>query len=246
MKNRGCSPYFVISFFKQPMATIAKLMEVMQMRRMIRMILGMMLIGTVLSLGVVVAGAQTGSDRFPQLKKEKLTEAQLRVAGEIVKQSSSGIQGPWNVMLRSPEMAERLTSLLDYLRLKTSVPLRLNELAILITGRHWQSQYEYWAHQRYAKKAGLSDAVVADLAAGKRPETMQPDEAVVYDFLTELYRTSFVSDATFKKTKDMLGEQQLVDLIAVSGVYSLVSLLLNTAEVMPNDGSRPLPLSAGR
>lgn len=216
------------------------------MNQMIRMTLSMVVTGIALSLGAVVAGAQTGSDRFPQLTKEGLNEDQRRAAAEIVKQSSSGIGGPWNVMLRSPEMAERLTKLLDYLRLKTSVPLRLNELAILITARHWSSQYEFWAHQRYAKKAGLSDAVMADVAAGKRPEAMRPDEAVVYDFLTELLRTNFVSDATFKRAKATLGEQQLVDLMAVSGVYTLVSMLLNTAEVMPNDGSKPLPPLPGR
>jgi 4-carboxymuconolactone decarboxylase len=82
---------------------------------------------------------------------------------------------------------------------------------------------------------------MAELAQGKRPETMQPDEAIVYDFCTELHRTHFVSDATFRKAKDMLGEQPLVDLMAVSGAYTLVSMLLNTAEVMPKDGSRPLP-----
>ena len=211
------------------------------MNRMIRMTLCVVVIGMVLSLGVAVVGAQTGSGRFPQLKKEALTPEQQRVAAEIVKQSSSGIQGPWNVMLRSPEMAERLTKLLDYLRLKTSVPLRLNEMAILMTARHWSSHYEWWAHVKHAKKAGLSEAVMADLAAGKRPEAMQPDEAAVYDFLTELLRTNFVSDATFNKAKATLGEQQVVDLMAVSGTYMLVSMLLNTAEVMPNDGSRPLP-----
>lgn len=211
------------------------------MNRMIRMTTGVMVIAMVLSLGVAVVGAQTGSGRFPQLNKDALTPEQQRVAGEIVKQSSSGIQGPWNVMLRSPEMADRLTKLLDYLRLKTSVPLRLNEMAILITARHWSSQYEWWAHVKYAKKAGLSDAVMADLAAGKRPEGMQPDEAAVYDFLTELLKTNFVSDANFNKAKATLGEQQVVDLMAVSGAYMLVSMLLNTAEVMPNDGSRPLP-----
>ncbi len=193
-----------------------------------------------MALGGTVARAQTGSDRFPQLTKETLSGEQRRVAAEITKQSSSGIGGPWNVMLRSPEMADRLTRLLDYLRFKTSLPLRLNEFAIMITARHWSSQYEWWAHHGYAKKAGLSEAVMADLAQGKRPEGMQPDEAVVYDFCTEMHRTHVVSDATFKQAKEMLGEQRLVDLMAVSGAYTLVSMLLNTAEVVPNDGSRPL------
>ena len=216
------------------------------MKRMIGMTLGMVVICGALLLGAAAAWAQTGSGRFPQLTKETLNEEQRRVAAEITKQSSSGIGGPWNVMLRSPEMADRLTKLLDYLRFKTSLPLRLNELAIMITARHWSSQYEWWSHHRYAKKAGLSEAVMADLAQGKRPEGMQPDETAVYDFCTEMHQKHFVSDATFKKAKEMLGEQQLVDLMAVSGVYTLVSMLLNTAEVMPNDGWRPLPPLANR
>ncbi|MGA2957875.1 MAG: carboxymuconolactone decarboxylase family protein [Thermodesulfobacteriota bacterium] len=208
------------------------------MDQMIGMALGLVVIGAALVPGAL---GQTGSGRFPQLTKEALNEDQQRAAAEILKQSTSGLGGPWNVMLRSPEMADRLAKLLDYIRFKTSLPLRLNEFAIMITARHWSSQYEWWAHYRLAKEAGLSEEVMADLAQGKRPETMQPDEAIVYDFCTELHRTHFVSDATFKKAKDMLGEQPLVDLMAVSGAYTLVSMLLNTAEVMPKDGSRPLP-----
>ena len=216
------------------------------MIRMIMMTLGMVVIGIAPIMGVPVAVAQSGSDRFPQLTKEMLNEEQQRAVAEILKQSSSGIGGPWNAMLRSPEMAERLAKLLDYLRFKTSLPLRLNELAIMITARHWSCQYEWWSHHRFAKKAGLSEEVMADLAQGKRPAKMEPDEAIVYDFCTELHRTHFVSDATFKRAKEMLGEQQVVDLMAVSGAYTLVSMLLNTAEVMPNDGSRPLPPLANR
>ena len=216
------------------------------MIRTITMTLGMVIMGVAPMLGAQVAWAQAGSDRFPQLTKETLNEEQWRAAAEILKQSSSGIGGPWNAMLRSPEMAERLAKLLYYIRFETSLPPRLNELAIMITARHWSSQYEWWSHHRFAKKAGLSEGVMADLAQGKRPAAMQPDEAIVYDFCTELHRTHFVSDATFKKAKEMLGEQQVVDLMAVSGAYTLVSMLLNTAEVMPNDGSRPLPPLANR
>jgi 4-carboxymuconolactone decarboxylase len=216
------------------------------MIRMITTALDMMVIGAALMLGAPVAWAQSGSDRFPQLTKETLSEEQRRAAAEILKQSSSGIGGPWNAMLRSPDMADRLAKLLDYVRFKTSLPLRLNEFAIMITARHWSCQYEWWSHHRFAKKAGLSEEVMDDLAQGKRPAAMEPDEAIVYDFCTELHRTHFVSDATFKKAKEMLGEQQVVDLMAVSGAYTLVSMLLNTAEVMPKDGSRPLPPLANR
>lgn len=208
---------------------------------MIETDLSLGVMAALLPLGLAVAWAKMGGDRFPKLNPETLNEQQRRAAAEILKQSISGLGGPWNVMLRSPEMAYRLTQLLDYLRFKTSLPFRLNELAILITARHWSSQFEWWAHRPQAMKAGLSEAVMADLAQGRRPEAMTPDEAMVYDFCTELHRTHFVGDDTFRKAKEMLGEQQVVDLVAVSGTYTVVSMLLNTGEVLPTDGSRPLP-----
>jgi 4-carboxymuconolactone decarboxylase len=213
---------------------------------MIETNLSMGMMGAILPLGLAVAWAKMDGDRFPKLNPETLNKPQRRAAAEILKQSVSGLGGPWNVILRSPEMAHRLTNLLDYLRFKTSLPLRLNEFAIMITARHWSSQFEWWAHHRLAAKAGLSEAVMTDLAQGRRSEAMQPDEAIVYDFCTELHRTHFVSDDTFRKAKEMLGEQQVVDLVAVSGTYTVISMLLNAGEVLPTDGSRPLPPLAAR
>ena len=213
---------------------------------MIETNLGLGMMGAILALGLAVAWAKMGGDRFPKLNPETLNEQQRRAAAEILKQSISGLGGPWNVMLRSPEMAHRLTNLLDYLRFKTSLPPRLNEFAILITARHWSSHFEWWAHHPQATKAGLSEAVMADLAQGRRPEAMQPDEAIVYDFCTELHRTHFVGDDTFREAKEVLGEQQVVDLVAVSGTYTVISMLLNTGGVLPTDGSRPLPPLANR
>ncbi|MDD3180583.1 MAG: hypothetical protein PHQ04_09555 [Opitutaceae bacterium] len=206
-----------------------------------RIVIGLAVIGACFLLQVPDVHAQAGSDRFPQLTKESLNAEQQPVAAEILKQSRfAGLAGPWNPMLRSPEMAARLTKFLDYVRLRTSIPLRLNEFAILITARQWSAQYAWWAHTRIAREAGLAEAIMADLAQGRRPAAMQPDEAAVYDFCTELQRDHFVSDATFKRAKELLGEQQVVDLMAACGAYTMVSMLLNTAEVVPNDGSRPL------
>jgi 4-carboxymuconolactone decarboxylase len=129
--------------------------------------------------------------------------------------------------------------LLYYLRWNTSVPLRLNEFAILIVGRQWRSQVEWFAHAPLAIKAGLSPEVVAELKANKRPATMKPDEAVVYDFVTELSTSRQVSDATFKRAKELLGEQQVVDLTAVTGTYVTVAMLLAVAEEGVPPGKEP-------
>jgi 4-carboxymuconolactone decarboxylase len=186
--------------------------------------------------------------RFPQLTMDQLNDQQRVLAEEIMKVSSVGLGGPYNPMMRSPVMGERLFRLLDYLRFKTSVPRRLNEFAILIQARLWTSQVEWYAHYPLAIKAGLSEAVAADLKEGKRPAAMKPDEAVVYEFCTELSTRHAVSDATFNKAKEVLGEQQLVDLIALSGTYVTLAMLLNAAEEPVPPGKTPplQPLPASR
>lgn len=188
--------------------------------------------------------------RFPQLTLEQLSDQQRPLGDEIVKISSVGLAGPYNPMLRSPVMADRLFRLLDYLRFKTSVPRRLNEFAILIQARLLTSQVEWYAHYPLAIKAGLSEAVAADLKAGKRPAGMKPDEAAVYDFCMELSTTHAVGDATFKKTRELLGEQQLVDLVVLSGTYVTVAMLLAAAEEGVPAGKTPplspLPASTSR
>lgn len=197
----------------------------------------------VLAPMAVIAAVQ--DKRFKQLTVEELTPAQHEVADEVLKVSSLGLQGPYNVMLRSPVMAKRMVSLLDYLRFNTSVPKRLNEFAILIQARLWTSQVEWKAHYPLAIKAGLSEVVAADLLAGRRPAGMQPDEAAVYDVCVELATTHALSDATFARAKLVLTDQQVVDLVTVSGTYITVAMMLATGKEGTPDGSEPVPTIAG-
>ena len=125
------------------------------------------------------------------------------------------------------------------MRFKSSIPPKLNELAIIITARHWTSQYEWYAHHRAALAAGLSPAIADAIAAGKRPTGMQKDEEAVYTFCTEILTTKQVSDATFKTTKDAFGEKGVVDIIAVTGWYSIVSMMLNVDQYPVNEGTQP-------
>jgi 4-carboxymuconolactone decarboxylase len=182
--------------------------------------------------------------RFPQLTVEKLSEQQKPLADQILKVSSVGIGGPYNLLLRSPVLGQRMFDLLYYLRWNTSVPLRLNEFAILIVGRQWRSQVEWFAHAPLAIKAGLSPDIVAELKANKRPANMKADEAVVYDFVTELATRHEVSDATFKRAKETLGEQQVVDLTATAGTYVTIAMLLAMAEEGVPPGKEP-PFKVG-
>ena len=126
------------------------------------------------------------------------------------------------------------------LRWNTSVPLRLNEFAILIIGRQWRSQVEWFAHAPIATKAGLSPQIIAELKQKKRPSNMAEDEAVVYDFVTELTATQKVSDATYARAKKIFNDQQIVDLTAVAGNYVMVAMILAAAEAtVPPDKQEP-------
>ena len=176
------------------------------------------------------AASSASTPRFPQLTLEQLSAHQKPLGEQIMKVSSIGLAGPYNPLLRSPVMGQRMFDLLYYLRWNSTVPLRLNEFAILIIGRQWRSQVEWFAHAPLAIKAGLAPEIVADLKAQKRPDNMKPDEAVVFDFVTELSTSHKVTDATFARARQLLSEQQIVDLTTISGTYVTVAMLLAMAE----------------
>jgi 4-carboxymuconolactone decarboxylase len=196
-------------------------------------------IGLTLMMAGVAVHSSEKEQRFPVMKMEQLNDQQKPFADEILKVSSIGITGPYNMMLRSPVMGQRMFSMLDYLRFNTSVPRKLNEFAILIQGRLWTSQVEWSAHYPLALKAGLPQSVADDLKVGKRPASMAPDEEAVYDFCMELSTKHAVSDATFKKIRAVFSDQQIVDLIGVTGTYITAAMLSNTAEDATPGGKTP-------
>jgi 4-carboxymuconolactone decarboxylase len=177
--------------------------------------------------------------RFPPLEPDRMNPEQRAAADAIRSGPRGGLLGPFQAWLRSPELANRLQKVGEFVRFNSSVPARLNELAILITARAWDAQFEWWAHHRLALEAGLEPAVAADIAEGRRPASMQADEAVVYDFCTELRTTRRVSDATLAAALELLGEAGVIELIGASGYYDLVSMTLNVAEVALPDGVEP-------
>jgi 4-carboxymuconolactone decarboxylase len=188
--------------------------------------------------------AASKEPRFPQLTMDQLDEKQKPLGEQIMKVSSVGLGGPYNPMIRSPMLGQRLYDLFYYLRWQTSVPTKLNEFAILIIGRQWRSQVEWFAHAPLAAKAGLSADIIAELKAGKRPSGMAEDEAVVYDFVTELTTTQKVSDETYARAKKVFNDQQIVDLTAVAGNYVMVAMILAMAEETVPPGKEP-PFKVG-
>jgi 4-carboxymuconolactone decarboxylase len=176
--------------------------------------------------------ALTG-ERFPQISLDKMTPQQRTIADAIMSGPRKGMSGPFNAWLRSPELADRLQKVGEYVRFNSSLDKRLNEMAIIMTAQYWGSTYEWFAHAPLAIKAGLEPDIVAAIGAGNKPARMKDDEAIVWEFATQLRRDHHVDDDIYAKAADKFGETGVVDLIAVSGYYDVVSMTLNVAHVAP-------------
>jgi len=176
--------------------------------------------------------------RLPQITADELNPEQRALADEILKVSSVGLGGPYNALLRSPKLGTRMFALLDYLRFNTSVPRRLNEFAILIQARLWTSQVEWLAHYPIAVREGVAESTLIDLKAGRRPASMKVDEAAVYDLCMEVSTTHNVADATYARAARVLNEQQLVDLLTLSGTYATLAMMMNGFEQELPPGTR--------
>jgi len=178
-------------------------------------------------------------DRFKPLTYDQLTPEQKTLVEHLYAGERGGMNGPFNVLLRSPEVGDAAQKLGAQLRFHTSLNARQRELAIIITGRAWKAQYEWYAHKRLALEAGINKAAVDAIAKGARPTGLQPDEQVVYNFCDELIKTHQVSDATFHAAVEKLGERGVVDMTALVGYYHLVSMLLNIDRYPMPDNAKP-------
>ena len=187
------------------------------------------------AVGVLFAGsafALTG-ERMPEMTLEKMTPAQRSIAEAIMNGPRGRMSGPFNAWLRKPELADRLQKVGEYVRFNTSLDKRINEMAILMTAQAWGAQYEWYAHAPLALKAGLDPSVVAAIGAGRKPENMKDDEAIVWEFTTQLRRDHGVNDAIYAKAVEKFGENGVMDLVGVNGYYDVVAMTLNVAHVSP-------------
>jgi 4-carboxymuconolactone decarboxylase len=187
------------------------------------------------AIGLLLTGsafALTG-ERMAEIPLDQMTPAQRTVADAIMSGPRHRMSGPFNAWLRSPELADRLQKVGEYVRFNTSLDKRLNEMAIIMTAQHWGCQYEWYAHAPLAIKAGLDPEIVAAIGAGNKPEKMKDDEAIVWEFTTQLRRDHGVNDAIYAKAVEKFGENGVMDLVAVSGYYDVVSMTLNVAHVSP-------------
>lgn len=180
--------------------------------------------------------------RLAPLDLAKLTPEQKKVADAIVAGPRGALRGPFEPWLRSPALADRAQKLGEYCRFHNSLPNDLSELAICLIGRHFKAQYEFYAHARLAKEAGLSEAIVEAIRTRQTPPFTRDVERIVYDFVSEYLATNRVSAANYKRALDAFGEKGVVDLVGVCGYYMLVSMTLNVFE-MPLPAGVPEPLA---
>ena len=181
---------------------------------------------------------------------DKLTLEQKKYVESILSGPRSDISGPLGVMMVSPALGDLNQKAIAYARFAgregfSTVPPKLNELAIMMSAAFWRSEFVWLAHRRAAQGAGLNPAVGDAIAAGQRPAMLQPDEEAVYNFCDELLNRRQVSDATFAKLKDLLGERGIVDLTAAMGYFQYISMMLDVDRYpLPNNVKpqlKPLP-----
>jgi len=194
------------------------------------------------AMGVSIARAQ---DRMPPLAADALTPAQRQAVADFKAARSADISGPFIPLLRSPEVMTRARAMGDYLRYKSALPPRLSEFVILLTARRWTQQYEWNAHQGLALQGGLNVEIVNAVAEGRRPDRMAADEDAVYTLCDELQRNQSVSDQTYARAVSSLGEQGVIDALGITGYYTMLAMVLNTARTPLPAGARgalaPLP-----
>ena len=196
-------------------------------------------IAATLTIGWLAGMATTSltkaaAPRFAEMTAAQLDDQQRPIGERILKFSRIGLSGPYHIWLKSPQAAKPIIDLMDYVRFQSTVPNRLREFSIMIQGRLWRSQVEWASHYQPALKAGVAPETLASLRLNQRPATMQPDEAAVYDFCTELFTTHAVSDATYDRLHRYLNDQQIVDLTVLQGLYVTAAATMAMAD-------QPLP-----
>jgi 4-carboxymuconolactone decarboxylase len=178
--------------------------------------------------------------RIPLPEREDLSPEQRRVYDEIVKGPRGMVVGPLRAVIHSPDLADRWQKLGEFVRYRTVLPMRLKELAIVISARHWNSEVEWAIHARIAREAGVPEALLDAILARSLPEFELKDDAEVYEFTRQLQSTGRVDDAAYARVRSRWGDTGIVELTALIGYYTMVAMMLNTHRVpLPPDHAAP-------
>lgn len=181
------------------------------------------------------------AERFPALAPSEWDEEQRKVADTLTKGPRGGVRGPYVPLIYSPDLAERMRHLGDFIRFAGVLPPRLKEIVVFTVGRHWSAEYMFGIHRQMAPETGLERAVIDAIAAGRRPQGLTPAEDAAYDAARELLRVARLSDATFAALRQHFGARGAIELVTFVGYYTTLAMVLNTADMPPPEGVAPLP-----
>ena len=181
------------------------------------------------------------AQRFPKLTPDEMTPVQREVAAEISAGPRGEVRGPFIPLIHHPELARRLQALGEQLRWKSTLPAQLVEFAVLITARRWSCQHEWFIHEKLARKAGLDPQIIDSVSRNEEPAGLSPDHAAVYAFCSDLHAGGRAGDSAFESVRARFGREGALELITLSGYYTLMAMVLNTAG-MPLADNAPPPL----
>lgn len=187
----------------------------------------------ILILWMLSSIAARAADRLPTIPPSQYSEEQKQAAADFQVARKVPVFGPFEPLMYSPQVMSTARAMGDYLRFKSALGNSLSELAILMTAHEWQADYEWSLHYPLALAAGIGKDVADDIARGRRPAAMNPDEEIVFNFTSELLHTKHVSDATFERAKLRLGLKGVVDMTGIVGYYTLLAMQLNVARYSP-------------
>ena len=187
----------------------------------------------------------TGFPRIPLLAPDQMNPDQRALYDKVVSGPRGEMIGPLRAAIHSPALAPLWSALGEFLRFQTCLPKRLNELAIVVTGRRWTSQVEWWVHARACVAAGVSQAAVDAIGALRPPQFTDPADLEVYEFTRLLQHNGQVPDPEYAAVAARWGVRGVVELGAVIGYYTMVSMTLNLHRLPLPDGATGLPPQAG-
>jgi 4-carboxymuconolactone decarboxylase len=183
--------------------------------------------------------ATASDDRLPPLPPEKYDEAQRKAAEEFLRVRNVRVFGPFEVLIRSPELMTSACVMGNYLRYNSAIGTTMSELVILMIAREWSQDFEWSVHAPLAAKQGISTEIIDAIAAGRRPTKMNEDETIVFDFVDELNRNHRVSDESYGRAVRRFGEKGVVDMTGIAGYYTFLSFEMNAAHTpAPANGSK--------
>jgi 4-carboxymuconolactone decarboxylase len=196
---------------------------------------------SITALLLLTALAAHSVDRLPTIPPAQYTAAQKQAATDFEAARKVPVFGPFEPLMYSPQVMSQARAMGDYLRYKSAIGNTLTELTILITAREWAQDYEWSVHYPIALKAGIRQEVADAIGVGRRPATMSADEAIVYDYASELLKDKRISDATFERAKSRFGSRGVVDMTGIVGYYTFLAMQLNAAQYQPPKNADQLP-----